>query len=83
MKVLEEIEYQPLAVSDRCDQCGDCSQAFVRAVKLIDNKRHDLLFCGHHYREHEPKLVMDGWSIEDSRNTINEKPMSGSLINEE
>jgi hypothetical protein len=76
--------HRPMILADRCDQCPNhCSQAFVRAVKTFVGydgveKEHELLFCGHHYREHEPSLVMDGWLIQDERDSINEKPMSGA-----
>ncbi|WP_153398439.1 DUF7455 domain-containing protein [Ornithinicoccus halotolerans] len=40
-----------LTVADRCDRCG--AQAYVRA-RLADDL--ELLFCGHHGREHLDKL---------------------------
>ena len=41
----------PLAASDRCDRCG--AQAYVQVVLTSGG---DLLFCGHHAREHLDKL---------------------------
>ena len=41
----------PLTALDRCDRCG--AQAYVR-VSLIAGG--ELLFCGHHFREHEARL---------------------------
>ena len=70
--------YRPLELADRCDRCGDCSQAFVRGVKEINGTQHDLLFCGHHFNKYQAKLLVDGWLIQDERNTINSKPMSGA-----
>lgn len=40
-----------LTASDRCDRCG--AAALVRAVLPSGG---ELLFCGHHAREHEPRL---------------------------
>lgn len=41
----------PLTAADRCDRCG--AQAFLR-VELRSGG--ELLFCGHHAREHGDKL---------------------------
>jgi hypothetical protein len=41
----------PIRVADRCDRCG--ARAAVRAVLSTGG---DLLFCGHHAREHEGRL---------------------------
>lgn len=73
-----EAIYRPLDLSDRCDRCGETSQAFVRAILEIDSKQHELLFCGHHFRKFEPVLVAGGWLIQDDRNMINKTPMSGT-----
>ena len=43
-------ESPALSAADRCDRCG--AQARVR-VTLAGG---DLLFCGHHAKEHEPRL---------------------------
>lgn len=40
-----------LTASDRCDRCG--AAAKVRAVLPTGG---ELLFCGHHARQHETKL---------------------------
>ncbi|HEY8373282.1 MAG TPA: hypothetical protein VIL00_11105 [Pseudonocardiaceae bacterium] len=40
-----------LTAADRCDRCG--AAARVRAVLPSGG---ELLFCGHHAREHEAKL---------------------------
>jgi hypothetical protein len=40
-----------LTASDRCDRCGVAAR--VRAVLVSGG---ELLFCGHHAREHSAKL---------------------------
>jgi hypothetical protein len=70
--------YKQLELADRCDSCGACSQAFVRVVKVINNKQYELFFCGHHFNRYEASLLAGGWLIQDERNTINAKPMSGA-----
>jgi len=49
-----------LSATDRCDGCG--AQAFVRVVLAEDA---ELLFCGHHARQHEVKLREVAISIHD------------------
>lgn len=44
-------ELPALSAADRCDRCG--AQAFVR-VELAGGT--DLVFCGHHARQHETRL---------------------------
>ncbi|AZG44183.1 DUF7455 domain-containing protein [Gordonia insulae] len=44
--------YMPLTAADRCDRCG--AAAKVRAVLPAGG---ELLFCRHHFNEHEAKLV--------------------------
>ena len=56
-----------LTRQDRCDRCG--AQAYVRAT-LDDDL--ELLFCGHHFRDHEVKLVASGAAITDERHRIDE-----------
>jgi hypothetical protein len=41
----------PLTALDRCDRCG--AQAYVRVTLAAGG---ELLFCGHHFREHEARL---------------------------
>lgn len=74
--------YRELILADRCDRCGESSQAFVRVVKEIDDKQVELLFCGHHFNRYEVTLVASGWLVQDERNKINAKPMSGSNYTE-
>ncbi|WP_448630409.1 DUF7455 domain-containing protein [Cellulomonas soli] len=60
-----------LTRQDRCDRCG--AQAFVRAT-LPAADGLELLFCGHHFRAHELKLVAAGATIVDERHRIDEQP---------
>lgn len=41
----------PLTAADRCDRCG--AQALVRAVLPTGG---ELLFCGHHAKQHTARL---------------------------
>ena len=60
-----------LTAADRCDRCG--AQAYVRA-RLISGG--ELLFCGHHGREHLPKLQHLATQIEDETNRLLEQEFS-------
>ncbi|WP_027927345.1 DUF7455 domain-containing protein [Amycolatopsis benzoatilytica] len=40
-----------LTALDRCDRCGAAAQ-----VRAVLSSGGELLFCGHHAREHEAKL---------------------------
>ncbi len=51
-----------LTAADRCDRCG--AAAVVRAVLPTGG---DLLFCGHHAREHSDRLEELAAVIHDSR----------------
>jgi hypothetical protein len=63
-------ERDPLLLGDRCDSCG--AQAFV-AVQL-DGSPAELLFCGHHFRQHEVVLAAKSARVHDERDRINAKP---------
>ena len=52
---------------DRCDRCG--AQAFVKAT-LSTADGLELLFCGHHFRDNELKLVAAGAVVHDERHLI-------------
>jgi hypothetical protein len=67
-----EVEEVELKVTDRCDSCG--AQAFVYAKGLAG----ELLFCGHHFNEHESKIMKWAFTIVDARDTINSKPDSSN-----
>jgi hypothetical protein len=51
-----------LAADDRCDRCG--AAAAVRAVLPTGG---ELLFCGHHAREHSARLGELDAQLHDSR----------------
>jgi len=51
---------KPLTAADRCDRCG--AQAYVRV--LLDGAG-ELLFCGHHNRQHGPALAKIAVEIQD------------------
>jgi hypothetical protein len=50
----------PLTALDRCDRCG--AQAYVRVTLAAGG---DLLFCGHHFREHEARLRPLALDVQD------------------
>lgn len=51
-----------LTAADRCDRCG--AAAVVRAVLP---KGGELLFCGHHAKEHSARLEELAATLHDSR----------------
>jgi hypothetical protein len=63
-----------LRPADRCD-CGGCSaQAFYAVLFTADNTE-PLLFCRHHYLEHESAITAKNpLAIRDDSHTLNEKP---------
>lgn len=54
-----------LTAADRCDRCG--AQAYVRVVLAGGG---ELLFCRHHYVDHEEKLRGVAIAIDDERERI-------------
>lgn len=54
-----------LTALDRCDSCG--AQAYMKVV-LPGNL--DLLFCGHHSREHGDKAKVSAISVIDETHLI-------------
>jgi hypothetical protein len=55
----------PLSADDRCDRCG--SQAYLR-VHLANGG--ELLFCGHHAREHGEKLKTVAVNVHDETSKL-------------
>lgn len=51
-----------LTATDRCDRCGAAA-----AVRAILPKGGELLFCGHHAREHSTRLGELEAQLHDSR----------------
>lgn len=64
-----------LTAVDRCDRCG--AQAYVRA-RLTSGG--ELLFCGHHGREHLPKLQHLATQIEDETDRLHETEASAGVV---
>ncbi len=56
-----------LTALDRCDRCG--AQAYVRVVLVAGG---DLLFCGHHFREHEARLRPLALDVQDETGRLTE-----------
>jgi len=54
--------------ADRCDRCG--SEAYFMAIK---EDLHPLLFCVHHGREYQTKLISTGFEILDESARIEAK----------
>lgn len=55
---------EPFTALDRCDRCG--AQAYVR----VTIGSSDLLFCGHHFTDNEPKLAAVATYIQDERSEL-------------
>jgi hypothetical protein len=53
-----------LTAVDRCDRCG--AQAYVRVVLPVG----ELLFCGHHAREHAPAYSSVATSVQDETDRL-------------
>ncbi len=59
---------QPLLATDRCDRCG--AQAYVRVVLAGGG---DLMFCAHHFREHEERLRPLALEVHDQTDRLAER----------
>jgi hypothetical protein len=57
----------PLTAIDRCDRCG--AQAYVRVTLAAGG---ELLFCGHHFREHEARLRPLATEVHDETGKLSE-----------
>ena len=55
----------PLTAEDRCDRCG--AQAYVRVT--LDGGS-TLLFCGHHFKEHEDRLRAVAINVQDETGAL-------------
>ncbi|HET8588011.1 MAG TPA: hypothetical protein VFM01_00145 [Nakamurella sp.] len=51
-----------LTAADRCDRCGAAA-----AVRVILASGGELLFCGHHAREHSERLSELAAIVQDQR----------------
>ena len=55
------------SVRQDCDKCGITARAYV----FVTNEKYDLAFCGHHYTEYEPLLVLQGFGVSrDERESL-------------
>lgn len=54
-----------LTAADRCDRCG--AQAYLRVTLATGG---ELLFCGHHGRQHSPKLREVATDIHDESDRL-------------
>lgn len=65
MSVDTEVQVvEALTAADRCDRCQ--AQAMVRVVLTTGGL---LLFCKHHFDQHEPGLLLAGASVTEDRRT--------------
>jgi len=48
-----------LTKADRCDRCGVRAYVLV-SVSVPNRGDHELLFCAHDFRKHEPQLLLSG-----------------------
>jgi hypothetical protein len=62
-----------LTAADRCDRCS--AQAYVR-VMLVSGG--ELLFCGHHSKEHRPALEKVAEDIQDETHRLEETSPTAS-----
>ena len=58
------ISIEPLTANDRCDSCN--AQAYVQVFL----QQGDLLFCAHHYKENEDKLIINSVRIHDEMHKL-------------
>ena len=64
---------KPLTALDLCDRCG--AQAYVRVV-LPGSA--ELLFCGHHARQHADALAQVAVEIQDETDRLSQLPDAGT-----
>jgi hypothetical protein len=65
---------RPLVAADRCDRCG--AQAYVRATLASGG---ELLFCAHHARKHEGRLLELAATIYDETTRLASTPATATL----
>jgi len=72
--------HMTLTAADRCDRCG--ARAYVLVCVLVaDGGDHELLFCAHHYQQHERRLVITGArAVLDQRHQLqSQETLSGRV----
>ncbi|WP_432548200.1 DUF7455 domain-containing protein [Kineococcus sp. SYSU DK004] len=63
------LAHDPMTAADRCDRCG--AQAYVR---VLLSSGGELLFCGHHGREHRDALQGVARDIQDETRKLATTP---------
>jgi hypothetical protein len=64
---------KPLNANDLCDRCG--APAYVRVILAGST---ELLFCGHHNRQHASALAKVAVEIHDETSKLTQKPGEGA-----
>lgn len=64
MSTMVEEKVYVLSATDRCDRCGAEALAWVNLIS------GDLLFCGHHYADHEDALKPFAIEVVDEREKL-------------
>jgi len=59
-----------LHTSDRCDRCGAAAYVRVELPLTTGQPTGVLLFCGHHYRQHETALLPVAGHVHDERSRL-------------
>jgi hypothetical protein len=54
----------PLTHADRCDKCG-ARALVVTTIPLTEGGTSDLMWCQHHYRQHQELLLEIACAIKD------------------
>lgn len=70
---MNTMETQPLTTADRCDRCG--ARAYVRVTLPVG----ELLFCGHHAREHAEKFTEIALHVQDETDRLRTEFAGASL----
>jgi hypothetical protein len=70
-------KFPPLTHFDGCDRCGfsDDGTQIATAVVRVAKGLINMVFCGHHFNDLEPRLTEAGWTVaEDNRAKLSVKP---------
>jgi hypothetical protein len=59
-----------LRASDRCDRCGAAAYVEVNVFGTNGRPGGALLFCAHHYRQHETALLPVAVHVHDERSRL-------------
>lgn len=61
-----------LNAEDRCDRCG--AQAYTEIAVPVRDTFLPLTLCGHHFTEHETKILSAGHPVIDERWRLTRRP---------